>query len=159
MTMEEYVQYETEKALRNGKVYNWETAKYGKIDYIGDIDYLRFFKTKFSSIVYDDALSSQHWNNETSLSEYCDENVISERKDLKKRFSKKEKLSILSIDIDLFSYDIFSVNDLKSDKDNSEDKIGIEQSSGDLNNIHKGLDTAYPEIWIRCIDVLYSYRF
>ncbi|GJR18544.1 hypothetical protein Tco_0967071 [Tanacetum coccineum] len=31
MTMEEYVQYEIEKALRNGKVYNWETATYGKI--------------------------------------------------------------------------------------------------------------------------------
>ncbi|GJV09584.1 calcium/proton exchanger [Tanacetum coccineum] len=120
MTMEEYVHYKTKKALRNGKVYNWETAKYGKIDYIGDIDYLRFFDTKFLSIVYDDALSSEHWNNETSLSEYCDENVISERKDF-----LKKKFSILSIDIDLFSNDIFSVNDLKSDKDNSEDKIGI----------------------------------
>ncbi|GJS20459.1 retrovirus-related pol polyprotein from transposon TNT 1-94 [Tanacetum coccineum] len=28
-TMEEYVQFETERALRNGKVYNWETAKNG----------------------------------------------------------------------------------------------------------------------------------
>ncbi|GKB89910.1 hypothetical protein Tco_0962182 [Tanacetum coccineum] len=33
-TMEEYVQYETEKAIRNGKVYKWETTKYGKINYI-----------------------------------------------------------------------------------------------------------------------------
>ncbi|GJX69090.1 ribonuclease H-like domain-containing protein [Tanacetum coccineum] len=31
ITMEEYVHYETEKDLRNGKVYNWETATYGKI--------------------------------------------------------------------------------------------------------------------------------
>ncbi|GJY27452.1 hypothetical protein Tco_0403219 [Tanacetum coccineum] len=94
MTMEEYVQYETKKSLRNSKVYNWETAKYGKIDYIGDIDYLRCFETKFPAIIYDGALSSQHvdevnWNNETSLSEYCDENVISERKALKKQFYKK----------------------------------------------------------------------
>ncbi|GJY07506.1 hypothetical protein Tco_0374560 [Tanacetum coccineum] len=93
ITMEEYVQYETEKALRNNQVYNWETAKYGKIWYIEDNNYLRFFE------VYDDALkaelefsseptlSSQHadkvnWNNETSLSEYDDEeyNVISKRK-------------------------------------------------------------------------------
>ncbi|GJT32917.1 hypothetical protein Tco_0923336 [Tanacetum coccineum] len=59
MTMEEYVQYETEKALRNGKFYNWETATYGKINYIGDINYLIFFETKFPTIVSDDALSSK----------------------------------------------------------------------------------------------------
>ncbi|GJW65162.1 hypothetical protein Tco_0117046, partial [Tanacetum coccineum] len=116
---------------------------YGKISYcldIGDINYLRFFETKFPAIVYDDALrldfsseptlSSQHvdevnWKNKTSLSKYDDEkyNVISKRKALKKRFSKKENFNILSIDKDLFSYDIFSVNDLKLDKDNDEDKI------------------------------------
>ncbi|GKD63830.1 hypothetical protein Tco_1305938 [Tanacetum coccineum] len=39
MTIEEYVQYETMKALRNGKVYNWETATY--------------------AIVYNDALASK----------------------------------------------------------------------------------------------------
>nr|GEV51094.1 hypothetical protein [Tanacetum cinerariifolium] len=31
MTMEEYVQYENEKDLKNCKIYNWETAMYGKI--------------------------------------------------------------------------------------------------------------------------------
>ncbi|GJT26155.1 retrovirus-related pol polyprotein from transposon TNT 1-94 [Tanacetum coccineum] len=142
ITMEEYVQYETEKSLRIGKVYNWETAKYDKIDYLGDIDYLRFFETKFPAIIYDDALSSQHvdevnWNNETSLSKYCDENVISKRKALNKRLSKKEKFNILNIDIDLYSYDIFSINELKSDKDNGEDKIvfrsGLVYCSGGLS--------------------------
>ncbi|GJU46633.1 hypothetical protein Tco_1203899 [Tanacetum coccineum] len=125
VTMEEYVQYKTEKALRNNQAYNWETAKYDKIWYIEDINYLRFFETKFPAIVYDDALSSQHvdkvnWKNETSLSGHEDEkyNVISKRKVLKKQFSKKEKFNILSIDEDLFSYDIFFVDDLKLDKDN-----------------------------------------
>ncbi|GJR74500.1 hypothetical protein Tco_0086865 [Tanacetum coccineum] len=103
ITMKEYVQHETEKALRNNRVYNRETAKYGKINYIGDINYLRFFKTKFPAIIYDDALkleldfsfeptlSSQHvdevnWKKETSLSEYEDEKyyVMSKRKALKK---------------------------------------------------------------------------
>ncbi|GJW09456.1 hypothetical protein Tco_1575283 [Tanacetum coccineum] len=75
ITMEEYIEYETEKALRNSQIYNWETAKYGKINYTGDINNLRFFETKFPAIVYDDALSSQHvdevnWKNGTSLSEY-----------------------------------------------------------------------------------------
>ncbi|GKB66114.1 hypothetical protein Tco_0927526 [Tanacetum coccineum] len=109
MTMEEYIQYETEKALRNNQVYNWETAKYGKINYFRDIDYLGFFETKFPAIVYDDALSSQHvdevnWKNETSLSEYDDGkyNAISE--------------NVLGIDKDLFSYEIFSIDNLKLDK-------------------------------------------
>ncbi|GJX50326.1 hypothetical protein Tco_0277171 [Tanacetum coccineum] len=144
ITIEEYVEYETEKALRNNQVYNWETAKYGKIEYIKDINYLRFFETKFPAIVYDDALSSQHidkanWKNKTSLFEHDDEkyNIKSKRKALKKRFSKKEKFNILSIDEDLFSYDIFSVNYLKLDKDKDEDKIGF--------------NMAYPPQWIRRI--------
>ncbi|GKE75566.1 hypothetical protein Tco_1537607 [Tanacetum coccineum] len=59
MTMDEYIQYETEKALINNHVYNWKTAKYGKIWYIDDINYLGFFETKFSAIVYNDALKSE----------------------------------------------------------------------------------------------------
>ncbi|GKC19278.1 hypothetical protein Tco_1021428, partial [Tanacetum coccineum] len=58
-TMEEYVQFETEKALTNGKVYNWETAKYGMINWClddVDINILRFFEPKFPAIVYNDAL-------------------------------------------------------------------------------------------------------
>ncbi|GKA98982.1 hypothetical protein Tco_0826919 [Tanacetum coccineum] len=31
ITMEEYVQHETKRALKNGKGYNWKTATYGKI--------------------------------------------------------------------------------------------------------------------------------
>ncbi|GKE17153.1 hypothetical protein Tco_1424730, partial [Tanacetum coccineum] len=31
ITMEEYIKLEEEKARKHGKVFNWETAKYGKI--------------------------------------------------------------------------------------------------------------------------------
>ncbi|GJR63829.1 hypothetical protein Tco_0009894 [Tanacetum coccineum] len=31
ITMEEYIRLEEEKAQKCGKVFNWETAKYGKI--------------------------------------------------------------------------------------------------------------------------------
>ncbi|GKD39005.1 hypothetical protein Tco_1259212, partial [Tanacetum coccineum] len=31
ITMEEYIRLEEEKAHRHGKVFNWETSKYGKI--------------------------------------------------------------------------------------------------------------------------------
>ncbi|GJY71328.1 hypothetical protein Tco_0475031 [Tanacetum coccineum] len=132
MTMKEYAQYETEKALRNDKVYNWETATYGKIMYVKDINDLRIFETKFRAIVYEDALASElefsseptispqyvnevNLKNETSLSEYYDEeyNVISYN--------------------DLFPFNIFSVNDSKLDMDNDNDKINIKQSSRDIS--------------------------
>ncbi|GJR08887.1 hypothetical protein Tco_0791539 [Tanacetum coccineum] len=59
ITMEEYVQLKTERALRNGKVYNWETTTYGKIWYDEDVHYLRFFEIEFPAIVYNDALASK----------------------------------------------------------------------------------------------------
>ncbi|GJV42092.1 hypothetical protein Tco_1420532 [Tanacetum coccineum] len=36
ITMEEYIRLEEEKARRRGKLFNWETAKYGKICYDED---------------------------------------------------------------------------------------------------------------------------
>nr|GEU96530.1 hypothetical protein [Tanacetum cinerariifolium] len=32
ITIEEYVQFETDRALRNGKVYNWKTATYDSFE-------------------------------------------------------------------------------------------------------------------------------
>ncbi|GJV75970.1 hypothetical protein Tco_1507554 [Tanacetum coccineum] len=60
ITMEEYVQYKTEEALRNNQVYNWKIAQY-------ELD--------FSS---EPTLSSQrvdkaNWKNKTSLYEYDDD--------------------------------------------------------------------------------------
>ncbi|GKA52957.1 hypothetical protein Tco_0746272 [Tanacetum coccineum] len=132
ITMEEYVQYETEKALRNGKVYNWKTATYGKIWYDEGVYYLRFFEMKFPTIIYNDALTSElefssestvspqhvdavNLKYETSLSEYDDEeyNVMSNN--------------------DIFPFNIFSVNDSELDADNDDGKIDIKQSSGDIS--------------------------
>ncbi|GKA47144.1 hypothetical protein Tco_0740027 [Tanacetum coccineum] len=132
ITMEEYVQLETNRDLRNSKVYNWETATYGKIWYDEEVHYLILFETKFPAIVYNDALAStsdfsskpilspQHVDegnlkNETSLSDYDD-----------------EKYNVISFN-DIFPFNIFSVNDLKLDKDNDDDNIDIKQSLGDLS--------------------------
>ncbi|GJW50396.1 hypothetical protein Tco_0091747, partial [Tanacetum coccineum] len=155
------IQYETDKALRNGKVYNWETATYGKISYDEDVHYLRLFKTEFPARVYDEALTSklefsseptaspQHvdelnWKNKISLSEYNDEeyNVIFHN--------------------DLFYFNIISVNELKLDTDSDNDKIDIKQSSGDISieplrnviSIDVGLNMTYPETWIWRIDFM-----
>ncbi|GJZ81127.1 hypothetical protein Tco_0646121 [Tanacetum coccineum] len=47
ITMEEYIRLEEEKAQKHGKVFNWETAKYGKIWYDEDIHDLRSVETEF----------------------------------------------------------------------------------------------------------------
>ncbi|GKD01486.1 hypothetical protein Tco_1171760 [Tanacetum coccineum] len=118
ITMEEYIRLETEKALRKGKVYNWETATYGKIRYDEDVHFLRSFETEFPAIVYNDALTSElelsceptvspqhidkvNWKIEISLSDSDDENYT------------------VIYDNDSFSYKIFNVNDLKLDMGNS----------------------------------------
>ncbi|GJR42442.1 hypothetical protein Tco_1310545 [Tanacetum coccineum] len=59
ITMEEYIRLEEEKARRRGKVYNWETATYGKIWYDEDVHDLRSVETEFPAIVFDDAFTSE----------------------------------------------------------------------------------------------------
>ncbi|GKC91306.1 hypothetical protein Tco_1151955 [Tanacetum coccineum] len=59
ITMEEYIRLEEEKAHRRGQVYNWESATYGKIGYDKHIHDLIFVETEFSSIVFNDALTSK----------------------------------------------------------------------------------------------------
>nr|GEZ48848.1 hypothetical protein [Tanacetum cinerariifolium] len=57
--MEDYIRLEEEKGCRNGKVYNWETATYGKIWYDEDVHDLRSVETEFSAIVFNDAFTSK----------------------------------------------------------------------------------------------------
>ncbi|GJX09608.1 hypothetical protein Tco_0199467 [Tanacetum coccineum] len=58
ITMEEYIRLEEEKAQKHGKVYNWETAKYGKIWYDEDVLDLRSIETEFPAIVCNDSFTS-----------------------------------------------------------------------------------------------------
>ncbi|GJV74366.1 hypothetical protein Tco_1494361 [Tanacetum coccineum] len=59
ITMEEYIRLEEEKARRRGKVYNWETATYGKIWDNEDVHDLGSVETEFPSIVFNDTLTSE----------------------------------------------------------------------------------------------------
>ncbi|GJU49191.1 hypothetical protein Tco_1218746 [Tanacetum coccineum] len=59
ITFEEYIRLKEEKAHRHSKVYNWETAKYGKIWYDEDVHDLRSVETEFPAIVFNDELSSE----------------------------------------------------------------------------------------------------
>ncbi|GJZ48947.1 hypothetical protein Tco_0603137 [Tanacetum coccineum] len=59
ITMEEYIRLEEEKAQKHGKVFNWETAKYGKIGYNEDVHDLRSVETEFPTIAFNDQISSK----------------------------------------------------------------------------------------------------
>ncbi|GKD38997.1 hypothetical protein Tco_1259204, partial [Tanacetum coccineum] len=54
MTMEEYIKFEEEKACRSGRVFNWQTATYGKIRVDDDLYNLRSVETEFPAIVVND---------------------------------------------------------------------------------------------------------
>ncbi|GJR99434.1 hypothetical protein Tco_0315943 [Tanacetum coccineum] len=154
-------------------VYN--DAQTSKLD---DLDYFKDFENEFPAIVYNDAqtsksdlstepiLNPQHIDefnlkDETSLSE-CDE----------------EEQNVLNFN-DQFPFNVIYPNDSKSDKDNDNDKVDIEHSSGDLSVkplpdvintdvgayahgsnklLETSINTAYPGVWILRIDFLYSFR-
>ncbi|GJW34546.1 hypothetical protein Tco_0054578 [Tanacetum coccineum] len=59
ITMEEYIKLEEEKAHRHGKVYNWETAMYGKIWDNEDVHDLGSVEMEFPTIVFNDTLTSE----------------------------------------------------------------------------------------------------
>ncbi|GJZ56542.1 hypothetical protein Tco_0611735 [Tanacetum coccineum] len=137
ITIEEYIRLEEEKSRRRGKVYNWETAKYGKIWYDKDVHDLRFVETKFLTIVFNDTLMSEPTvsspnNNkidfiisfdESDGEDYIDETSLSE--------CDEEEQNVLNFN-DLFPFNVIYPNDSKSDKDNDDDKVHIEHSSGNL---------------------------
>nr|GEZ51012.1 hypothetical protein [Tanacetum cinerariifolium] len=57
--MEEYIKLEEEKAQKRGKVFNWETTKYGKIWYDEYIHNLRSVEVKFPAIAFNNEVSSE----------------------------------------------------------------------------------------------------
>ncbi|GKB14218.1 hypothetical protein Tco_0848141 [Tanacetum coccineum] len=59
ITMEEYVKLEEEKDRKRGKVFNWETTKYGKIWYDEDVHDLRSVEIEFLAIFFNDKLTSE----------------------------------------------------------------------------------------------------
>ncbi|GJR28877.1 hypothetical protein Tco_1105109 [Tanacetum coccineum] len=68
ITMKEYIRLKEEKARKPGKVFNWETDKYGKIWYDEDIRDLRSVETKFPAIAFNDEVSSETLSCEPTVS-------------------------------------------------------------------------------------------
>ncbi|GJU68881.1 hypothetical protein Tco_1255140, partial [Tanacetum coccineum] len=105
------------------------------VSYFDDLDFFKDFENEFPAIVYDDAqtskldflteptVSPQHideFNNETSLS-------LSEY--------DEEEQNVVYYFNDLFPFNAIYLDDLKWDTDNDNDKIDIEQPSGDMSVI------------------------
>ncbi|GKF75325.1 hypothetical protein Tco_0224769, partial [Tanacetum coccineum] len=57
ITMKDYIRLEKENAQKRKKVFNWETAKYGRIWYDKDVHDLRSVENKFPAI-FNDSLTS-----------------------------------------------------------------------------------------------------
>ncbi|GKA22194.1 hypothetical protein Tco_0708156 [Tanacetum coccineum] len=162
ITIEEYIRLEEEKAHRRDKVYNWETATYGKIWYNKDVHDLRSVETEFPAIVYKDALTSipeilaeptvsplnnTQINFRISFDESDDEDSTvdptvspqhSDEFNLKNETSlsecNNEEQNVIYFSY-LFPFNVIYPDDLKSDKNNDNDKIDIKQPSGDISVI------------------------
>ncbi|GJX19575.1 hypothetical protein Tco_0222252 [Tanacetum coccineum] len=121
MTMEEYIRLEEEKARMHGKVFNWETAKYGNIWYDEDVHVLRSVETEFPAIVFNDNLTS----NETH---FCEPTVSSLNDEIDFRISFDEsddEDNTVIFNKNTFSYKIISVNNLKTDSENDNEKVNM----------------------------------
>nr|GEW38903.1 hypothetical protein [Tanacetum cinerariifolium] len=138
ITMKEYIRLEEEKAHRRGKVYNWETATYGKIWYDKDVHDLRSIETKFPYIVFNDTLTSDEaLSYEPTISQLntlCPQHID--------KFISKDETSLSECDEeeqnvlyfnDLFPSNVINSDDSKSNKDNDDDKIDIKHSSRGLS--------------------------
>ncbi|GKC46032.1 hypothetical protein Tco_1063754 [Tanacetum coccineum] len=150
INMEEYIQREAEKARRRGQDFNWETATYGKVRYVEDINYFKDFKNEFPDIIYNDALTSEpEISSEPTISTHHVKKVDF---DFEISFGESDDEDYtFTYDKNSFSYKLIDVNDLKLDSVIDDDKIDIKQSSEGISiepshNVISidVVDTAYP---------------
>ncbi|GKF43032.1 hypothetical protein Tco_0126374, partial [Tanacetum coccineum] len=123
ITIEEYIRLEEEKAHRCGKVYNWETATYGKIGYDEDVHDLRSVETEFPAIVFND--------NDTFISEVtlsCEPTVcpLNDKTDFRISFDESDNEDYTMIyEKNSFSFKIIYVNDFQTDLENDNEKVNM----------------------------------
>ncbi|GJW73847.1 hypothetical protein Tco_0133217 [Tanacetum coccineum] len=134
MTMEEYIKFEEEKARRRGRVFNWQTATYGKIRVD---DNLRSVEAEFPPIVINDTFAPQD-------ALQCKSQVsspVNDEIDFRISFDESDDEDYTIIyDKNSFSYKMISVNDLKTDSENDNEKVMPSIPS--------------PELAISCLDDL-----
>ncbi|GJX48137.1 hypothetical protein Tco_0273327 [Tanacetum coccineum] len=119
ITIEEYIRLEKEKAQKHRKVFNWETAKYGKIWYDEDIYDLRSVESEFPAIAFNNKVSS-----EKTLSREPTVSSLNDEIDFRVLFddSDDEDYTVI-FEKNSFSYKKISTNDLKTDSENDNEKV------------------------------------
>ncbi|GKE49273.1 hypothetical protein Tco_1480531 [Tanacetum coccineum] len=121
--MEEYIRLQEEKALSRGETFNWQTATYGKMEYCEDEDNcFTNFETKFPIIVLDNTLTSDAAILCGPMVSPLNDNEIDFRITFDESYN--EDYTVV-YDKKTFSYKIISVNNLKTDSENDNDKVNI----------------------------------
>ncbi|GJY13150.1 hypothetical protein Tco_0382459 [Tanacetum coccineum] len=179
ITMEEYIRLEEEKARRYGRTFNWQTAIFGKVkNYKDEDDHPIHFETEFLAIVFYNTLTAIQSKTTVYLENEFPAIVYNNGLTSKLDFGIKPLINSECIDeinlIDetsLFEYDEEIVSrfndlfndihpdDLKSEKDDDDNDIGIIQSSED-NEITHGengfSETSYDKI-IKTFETIEEY--
>ncbi|GKC14219.1 hypothetical protein Tco_1011001 [Tanacetum coccineum] len=108
-----------------------------------DLDFFKDFENEFLTIVYNDALTSKSdFLTEPTLSpQHIDEFDLKDETSLSE--CDEEEQNVLYFN-DLFPFNIIYSYDLKSDKDNDDNKIDIIQSSGDNAYAHSSSYGVFP---------------
>ncbi|GJR26867.1 hypothetical protein Tco_1103099, partial [Tanacetum coccineum] len=103
-------------------VYNWKTTTYGKIWYDEDVHDLRSVETKFLAIVFNDKLTSEEaLSCEPTVSPFNDNEI-----DFRISFDESDDEDYTVIfDKKPFSYQIISVDNLKMDLENDNEKVNM----------------------------------
>ncbi|GKA53081.1 hypothetical protein Tco_0746396, partial [Tanacetum coccineum] len=150
ITMEEYTRLEEEKARRQGRTFDWQTATYGKMEYCeNEDDSFTNLKTEYPAIVFDDT-SDAALSCEPIVSP-LDNNKI----DFRISFNESDDEDYMVVfDKNPFSYKITSVNNLKTDSENKNDKVNMPSSPSpepmfgyiDDLDFFKDFDNEFPAI-------------
>nr|GEU57271.1 hypothetical protein [Tanacetum cinerariifolium] len=148
ITMEEYIRLEEEKARRRGQIFDWQTATYGRMEYFEDEDdSFTNLDTEYLAIVFDDTSDATlSW--EPMLSP-LDNNEI----DFNISFYESDDEDYMIVfDENSFSCKIISVDNLKTDSENENDKINIPSSEpmiGYFDNLDffKYFENEFPAIF------------
>ncbi|GJS99958.1 hypothetical protein Tco_0821128 [Tanacetum coccineum] len=147
ITMEENIRLEEENARKRGKVFNWETAKYGQIWYDKDVHDLRSVETEFPTIVFNDSLTS----NETPS---CEPTVssLNDEIDFRILFDESDDEDYMVVfDKNSFSYKIISTNNLKTDSENNNDEVNMSSPEPEVSyfddlDFFKDFENEFPAI-------------
>ncbi|GJU42371.1 hypothetical protein Tco_1195328 [Tanacetum coccineum] len=105
-----------------------------EVSYFNDLDFFKDFENEFPAIVYNDALTSKSdlLTEPTISPRHIDEFDLKDETSLSKCDEKKQNILYFN---DLLPFNVIYHDDLKSDTNNDNDKIDIEQPSGDMSII------------------------